>query len=90
MEKTIGAVQAGKKFGKVLEDVVSRGDRVIVEERGVPVAALVPIEMYAKWKRDREAFFDTMEAAARRANMSEEEADELAQEAVEAVRKSKR
>jgi prevent-host-death family protein len=86
MERIIGAFEARRQFGRILQEVVGRGDKYVVERHGEPVAALVPIEVYEQWKRRREAFFDQMEEVAARANLSPEDADALAQEAVQAVR----
>ncbi len=86
MEKTIGAFIMRRQFGKVLQEVVVRGDRYIVERHGEPVAAVVPIEVYEQWKRARDDFFDKLRAASQRANLTLQEADELTDEAVKAVR----
>jgi prevent-host-death family protein len=87
VEKTISAFAARRGFGRVLDDVVARGDRVIVERHGTPVAAVVPIAEYARWQRDRDAFFDRLEAVARQAAVPEDEAERLVAAAVKAVRK---
>ena len=86
MEKTIGAFEVRRQFGKILHEVVAEGERFVVERHGEPVAAVVPIAVYEQWKKARDAFFDRLRAASERANMSPEEADELASEAVKAVR----
>jgi len=86
MEKTIGAFEARRQFGKVLREVVAKGDRFVVERHGEAVAAVVPIEVYEQWKRSRSAFFDKLRQAQQRANLSPQEADALANEAVSAVR----
>ena len=88
MEKTIGAWQARREFGRILQQVAARGDRIVVERHGEPLAAVVPMEVYEQWKRGRERFFETLQRAARQANLSPEEADALAAEAVAAVRAS--
>ena len=62
----------------------------MVEHHGEPVAALVPIALYEHWERERDAFFDRMEQAAARANLSQEEADELVAEAIAAMRRDRR
>ena len=87
MEKTIGAFEARRQFGRILQEVLGRGDKYVVERHGEPVAAVVPIEIYEEWKRSRAAFFEIMERAARQANLTPEEADALAEEAVQAVRR---
>ena len=88
MEKTIAAWQARREFGRILQQVAARGDRVVVERHGEPLAALVPIEVYEQWKRGRERFFETLQKAARQADLPPDEADALAAEAVAAVRTS--
>lgn len=89
MEQTIGAVEARRSFGKVLQDVI-RGDAVVVEKNGTPVAAIVPIARYKRWKQRREAFFDEMQAIAERVNLPEAEAEQLVGEAIAAVRAKQR
>ncbi len=82
----IGAFEARRQLGKILKEVSGKGEHYVVEYRGEPVAVVVPIQLYEQWKRRREAFFDKMRLTAERANMSEEEALALAQEAIQAVR----
>ncbi|HLB12691.1 MAG TPA: type II toxin-antitoxin system Phd/YefM family antitoxin [Dehalococcoidia bacterium] len=86
MEKTVPAFEARRNFGKILQEVLSRGDRYVVERHGEPVAALVPIEVYEQWKKARSAFFDKVREVSERANMPPEEAEALADEAVRAIR----
>ncbi|HEX8682633.1 MAG TPA: type II toxin-antitoxin system Phd/YefM family antitoxin [Ardenticatenaceae bacterium] len=86
MERTIEALDAGRQFGKVLQEVVATGDQYVVEQHGEPVAAVVPIEVFEQWKRSRSNFFDRVRAISERSGLSPEEADRLAEEAVRAVR----
>lgn len=86
MEKLIGAFEARRQLGKILKEVSGKGDRYVVEYHGEPVAAVVPMHLYEQWKRRREAFFDKMRLTAELANVSEEEAMTLAQEAIQVVR----
>ena len=90
MEKTVPAFEARRQFGKMLQDVLSRGDKYVVERHGEPVAAVVPIEVYEQWKRSREAFFTRLKDAAEKSAMIPENADALAEEAVRAVRSGRR
>jgi len=90
MERKIGAFDARRQFGKVLNEVTAKGDAYVVERHGEAIAAVVPIALYERWKRNREAFFDRLEQTARRANMSEDDGMALAHEAVEAVRAERR
>lgn len=86
MEKTIGAYEVRRQFGQMLSGILANKDRFIVERHGEPVAAVIPVSVYEEWKKQREAFFDRMEAIAERSNLSPEEADALADEAVAEVR----
>jgi prevent-host-death family protein len=85
MEKTLGTFEVRRSLGRILEDVAANGDRVVVERNGRPVAAVVPIDVYNQWKRSRAEFFERMRLAAERANVTPDEADQLAAEAVTAV-----
>ena len=86
MEKTIGAFEARRNFGKILQDVMVNCDNVVIERHGEPVAVVVPVEVYKQWQRSRQSYFDKLRAISERVNMSEEEADELIDEAIRAVR----
>ncbi len=90
MEKVVAAFEARRQFGKILQEVLSRGDRFLVERHGEEVAAIVPIEVYKEWKAARTAFFDQVKAASSKANLSPEEASALARKAVQTVRSQKK
>jgi prevent-host-death family protein len=86
MEKIIAAFEARRHFGRLLHYVTVRGDKYVIERRGEPVAAVVPIEVYEQWKRARAALFAKWRTPAEDSALSPDGADELAQEAVQAVR----
>lgn len=86
MEKTVGAFEARRSFGEILQEVAARGDKYVVERHGKPVAAVVPIEVYEQWKRARSEFFRQVRALSEVADMSPEGAEALAAEGVRAVR----
>jgi len=86
MEKTVSSLDAPQRFGDLLQEVSANGDRYVVEKDGVPLAAMVPFALYARWKRWREGFFAQMREAGDRAGLSETEAARLIDEAKRAVR----
>lgn len=90
MEKTVSAYEARRKFGKLLQDVTARGDKIVVERHGEPVAVVVPMFVYEQWKCNRQKAFDTIHRMAEQANVPEDEAQELIEEAIKAVRAEKR
>jgi len=51
MEKTIGAFEARRRFGQLIEEAFYRRDHFIVERSGRPMAVIVPIEEYRRWQR---------------------------------------
>lgn len=89
MEKTVSAYEARRNFGKVLNDVAGKGDRIVVEKHGEPVAVVVPVEVYKQWQVAREEFFDWLRQVSERINADEHEADALIEEAIQAVRTEK-
>jgi prevent-host-death family protein len=86
MEKTVSSQDAPSRFGDLLQGVSDKGDRYVVEQDGVPLAAVVPFALYSQWKGRRESFFQKMRGTADRTGLSEAEALRLADEAKRAVR----
>lgn len=89
MEKTVSAYEARRNFGKYLQDVAARGDNIVVERHGEPVAVVVSMAVYEQWQRSREEFFDWLREVSERIDASEGEAEELIQEAIKEVRAGK-
>jgi prevent-host-death family protein len=86
MEKTVSAFEARRNFGQILQEVQVNGNKVIVERHGEPVAVVVPVNVYKQWQGSRKAFFDMLREVSERVNMQEDEANELIEEAIRAVR----
>src|SRR3990172_1750670 len=57
MVKTINALDARKKLGRLLEEVYYKGDQYIIERAGRPMAAVVPIWRLEEWQKRRQRFF---------------------------------
>ncbi len=87
MEKALSVTQAREKFSDVVEQVQYQGHTYVLSRHGKPAAAVVSIEVYESWKRQRSAFFDLFRDVQKRANLEPEEAQKLAGQAVIAVRK---
>lgn len=88
MRKKMTAVRARGRLGQILDEVYYRGDHYIIERSGKAMAAVVPVEEFEQWLREREAFFglvDEMRAANVRVPPKEIERDVAA--AVRAARK---
>jgi len=51
MEKTVGAFEARRQFGRLIEEAFYQKDSFVVERSGRPMAAIVPIDAYQRWKR---------------------------------------
>ena len=88
--KTMSAWEARRNFGKLLNDVTRSRQSVIVESHGEPVAAVVPLHVLDYYRRAGERFLELMDKAAAHANLSEEEAMEIALREVAAHRAEKR
>ena len=46
MKRRLSAVEARKKLGEVLDGVYYRGDEVVIERAGKPLAVVVPVKLY--------------------------------------------
>jgi len=62
MVKRIPALKARQQLGTLLDEVRYRGTEVIVERGGRPVAVVIPVEAYGRYRRLREQAFDRIEA----------------------------
>lgn len=86
MERALGITQAREEFSNVIERVQYWGDSYIISRHGKPAAAVVPVEIYENWKRQREEFFDLVRQTQEEAHLAPEDAERLAAEAIAAVR----
>ncbi len=89
MEKTLGITQARQRFSDIIDQVKHQKVNYLIIRHGKPAAALVPIEVYEKWKREREEFFAAIHAIQdRNQDADPDEVMRLALEAQQAVRSS--
>ena len=86
MEKMLGLTEARRDFSTIVERVQHQGDTYIVSRHGRPAAAVVPMQVYENWKRQRDEFFELVRKAQQQSGLEPEEADQLAAEAVAAIR----
>ena len=86
MEKVLGITQAREEFSTIVEQVQHQGDSYIISRHGKPAAVVVPVQVYEEWKRQRSEFFEFIRRSQEEANLTPEEADQIAAEAVKAVR----
>lgn len=89
MEKTIEISEIYVTIGDVIRDVAAKGDQVVVNEDGKPVAVVVPVELYYRLRQSRKEVGDMLREMAQRADMDPDEADQLAAEAVAWARSHK-
>jgi prevent-host-death family protein len=67
MEKTIGAFEARRSLGKLIEEAFYKNDAFIIERSGRPMAVIVSIEDYQTWQRlAKEQVFTLLETAQQR------------------------
>jgi prevent-host-death family protein len=62
MERKLGVTEAREKFKDMVDQVQYQGDTYVISKQGKPAAAVVPMEVYENWKKERKAFFDTVRA----------------------------
>jgi len=86
VEKVLGITKAREEFSTIVEQVQHQGDTYVISRHGKPAAAVVPIQVYEEWKRQRNEFFEFIRQAQQEADLSPEEAEQIAAEAVRVVR----
>lgn len=86
MEKELGVTEARKRLSDIVHDVQHQGATYLLNRYGKPAAAVVPVEVYEAWLRQREHFFDLVREMQREAGLSPDAAQQLAAEAVKATR----
>ena len=57
METLVGVTKAREKLSEIVESVQYQNDTYIISRHGRPAAAVVPIEIYESWKRQRKELF---------------------------------
>ena len=89
MERQLGVTEARKQFAQMIDEVKYRGDNYIIVRHGEPAAAVVPMEVYLQWKRERVELFDLIRSVrAENANADPDEVMKVVLEAQQAVRRS--
>jgi len=84
--KTVTTVEAQEQFEQLIREVASGTTSLTIEEDGEPLAIVLPFDQVARRRAARERVMATLSEMQATANVSPEEAEELAREAVEAAR----
>jgi prevent-host-death family protein len=61
LKRKLSAVEARKRLGEILEGVYYRGDEVVIERAGKPMAVVIPADLYESIEKSRDRFFDLVE-----------------------------
>ena len=91
MKETVTTIEVRQKLGDLLNRVDLRHDQFIIERKGKPLAALVPVDKLEQM--DRAARLHLLEMLERQkgiSTLSQAEADQLADEAKHRQRKTRR
>ena len=87
MDKRIGVTEARSNLSEIVEQVQFRGNAYIINRNGKPAAAVVPIDVYENWKRQRRSFFDSVREMQKMVRLPARSAERLAAQAVRAARR---
>jgi prevent-host-death family protein len=61
MKRRVNALEARRHLGELIESVYHRGDEVIIERAGKPMAVVIPAERYEAMERNRERLWEMIE-----------------------------
>ena len=87
--KEIGVTRAREEFSSIIKDVQYQSGVYIITRHGEKVAAIVPVQVYQVWKKQRKSFFDQIREIQEKTDLSPQEASQLSAGAVAAVRSEK-
>ncbi len=88
MKRKLSAVEARKHLGEILEGVYYRGDEVVIERAGKPMAVVVPAYLYENILRSREDLFAKVDEAQEfNRGVPQEEIDAAIEEAIRYARR---
>lgn len=82
METVLGVTKAREKLSEIIESVQYHNDAYIISRHGRPAAAVVPVQVYERWKKQRQKLFDIIREV-QRAN-PEADPDEVMRDVLEA------
>ena len=84
MKRTVTALDARRRLGELLESVYLRGDEVVIERAGKPMAVVIPAARYENLEQNRKRLFEMIDKVHERNRDVPD--DEIAAEVDEAVR----
>jgi prevent-host-death family protein len=91
MKKNISTQDLKTHVGEVVDAVRLRGDRYIIERRGKPVAAIVPLSVSENDERQRRRFFELLQTVRQQnQNVPAEQVEDAITQAVAERRGRKR
>ena len=88
MTEKISTVQIRQRLGAVLSRVALRNDQFIIERKGKPLAAVVPVERFEQMRRA--ARIHLLRVLEREGKPTEAQAERIANEAKHRTRKARR
>src|SRR5579872_3916358 len=63
MKRHVSAIAARKNLGELLESVYYKGDEIVVERSGKPMAVLIPLHQYERLEKQKSDFMQFLEKA---------------------------
>ncbi|MEZ4863572.1 MAG: type II toxin-antitoxin system prevent-host-death family antitoxin [Caldilineaceae bacterium] len=57
MEKQIALTEAREKFSEMVNEVMYQGDTYIISKQGKPAVAVVPLDIWTQWQKQRDQQF---------------------------------
>jgi prevent-host-death family protein len=89
--KVVTALKARKIFGTIMNAVSFGNDQYVVERKGVPMVAIIPIKKFKQMDKARQRFFSNMSRISDSfAGEDVEKLDEILSEATQAAKRVER
>ena len=86
--KVVTALKARQIFGTIMNAVSFRNDQYIVERKGVPMVAIIPIKKFKQMDKARQRFFSNMSKISDSFTTEDpDKLDDILEEATQAAKK---
>ena len=86
--KIVTALRARQIFGTIMNTVSLRNDEYIVERKGIPMVAIIPIKKFKQMEKARQRFFRNMSKISEPFTGEDpNKLDDILKEATEAAKK---
>jgi hypothetical protein len=90
IEKRLSVSEVENNLLAIVEGIATDNSGIILEVEGEPRAAVVPLAFYEDWLKHQQTFFGKLRRISERIDLDPDEADVVADDLVQSVRRGRK